>query len=538
MACVFSPSLGHEHAVAWTEPVFILLVVASLFTLDRFLDTHKEYWIILSAVSASLSILTRHMGVSVIISTLILIAIRKLNVITKIKYVVTYIAIAIPIIGVYILRNFLRYGRFTEPQSGSSFSLSYSIDTLISELTSWVFTSVGSAYLETVSRDFDINNLFIMVSVLVILIALFVYGSYIGQRRGVGWEGKGKKGYRSWGELTTPTVYILVYIVVLFFLLFISDIGGIVPRYLTPIYIPTVVIFAIILDRAIRRILSKLYLLGLYALMGLWITSLAVANYNDINKWRDYGYNQNYYSSRDWIDSETISYLKSNPIVGLIYSNGIRAVYAHMLPKDAGTYFYDLPSYLPDYSIHLDWYRARNIDMNIIWFHGWKAYIPIPLYYDLMTLIEKENLQIIAVLEDGMVFKNSQDFTASDTYSSEATILENILKDASLIIADSMFDMYLDDERLIYINTSCNNTDIENMFLLHIYPVNRSDILESRRNNDLDFNNYDFSFHREGFFFGENCAVIRNLPDYDIKTIRTGQYTDEVQLWVEEFRPE
>ena len=52
----------------------------------------------------------------------------------------------------------------------------------------------------------------------------------------------------------------------------------------------------------------------------------------------------------------------------------------------------------------------------------------------------------------------------------------------------------------------------------------------------MDFNNYDFSFSLEGFFWGERCAVIHNLPDYDIKAIRTGQYTNEGELWGEEFQ--
>lgn len=534
LACVLSPVLGNQHAVAETEPLFVLFVITSLFALDRFLDSNKEHWIILSAVFAALSTLTRHMGVALIISTLILITIRKSSVLAKTKSAVIYLAIVMPIIGVYALRNFLRYGQYTERQSVSGFNLSYSIDTLTSELVGWIFTSIGSDYLETVSRDFGINNILTGASILVILIiltAFFVYRLHIWQQG----EDNRKISYQGSGELTTPIIYILTYMVVLLFILFIGDIGPILPRFLIPIYIPTVVVFTVILDRASRRIFSKVYLSGLYSSIGLWLALLAVANYDDIERWRD-GYEQDY-SSKHWIGSDTITYLKSNPIVGLIYSNETRAVYTHMRPNDARAYFGELPAYLPDLSIHSDWYRARNIDMHVVWFHGWKAYKGMPLFYDFMTLAEKENLQIIAVLADGIIFKNSQELTASDIDGLEATILQSILRDANLITADYALDVYLDGERLIYIGTSCNNTDIEDRFLLHIHPVDRSDVLKSRRNNDLDFNTYDFSFHEEGFFFGENCAVIRNLPDYDIKIIRTGQYTtDGVKLWEEEFR--
>ena len=42
VACSFSPLLGNQHAMARTEPLFILFVIISLFTLDRFLDSNKR----------------------------------------------------------------------------------------------------------------------------------------------------------------------------------------------------------------------------------------------------------------------------------------------------------------------------------------------------------------------------------------------------------------------------------------------------------------------------------------------------------------
>lgn len=522
IACAFSPLLGSIHASAQHEPLFILFVVTSLYALDSFLDSNRTHWLILSAVFSALSILTRYVGISLIILTCILLCCKPGSFRYKFKCTVSYLAIMMPILGVYGLRNFLLLGQFTEAWIGPRFSL----DSLATELTKWIFAILGFNYLEVLPRGFNINdNILIKVSMLVIL-TFFVYIALLARR------GSGRQNL---GKLAVPLGFILTYTVVLYSLLFTNDIGSVIPRFTSITTIPAVVIFIVTLDGISRRIFSKLHLSSLYVLTGIWITLLAVANYNNIKWWLNYGYARDYYSSKDWMDSETISYLKSNPIIGQIYSNDIRAVYAHM-PIHGSTYV-DLPSYLPDDSIH--WLRADNIDMYVIWFFGWKPYKPIPLYYDLMTLAEKENLQIVAVLEDGIIFKNSRELIASDIYDLESTILESILKDARLISADSIFDIYLDAERLIYISASCDNIDMESLFFLHIYPISRYDILESRIDNDLDFNNYDFSFAEEGFFFGENCAVIRNFPDYDIKTIRTGQYTtEEVQLWSETFQSE
>lgn len=538
IAFAFSPLLGNVHANAMTEPMFILFVVSSLFALDKFLDSNKEYWIILSAISAALSILTRHMGVSLIISTLVLLAIRSRLSLQRIRHAVIYLVITVPVVGVYVLRNFLRYRRFTERQWATGFSHSDSIDSLISELASWTLTDIGFDYLETV---FDISsNTLIGIGMLITVLALIGYGLVHLQHR---------KRPSEIGELATPIAFIMIYSFVLYFSLRISDIGSIHPRYLSPIYIPVIVIVAVILDKTLSRISSK-YILPFISLMSLWLILLTVSNYDAIKQWQDYGYNQNYYSSRDWVDSETIDYLKSNPVIGQIHSNNVRAVYAHMrIPDDdedsihvrtfldSEDIFNVLPSDLPEKdSLHWGWSRANNIDMYIIWFYGWRAYEGVPLDYDFMSLVASQKLQIIEVFEDGLILKSSQDLPLH----SEA-IKAAIVKDAQLVVANPVVDLYLDDERLIYISTSCDDIDIESWFFLHIYPTNRDDILESRINQDLDFNRYDFSFQREGFFFGKSCAVIRNLPDYDIKIIRTGQYITiedgllEEELWEESF---
>ena len=545
IACALSPLLGNMHSSILTEPLLILFVVTSLYALDKFLDSNKAYWIILSAVSTALSILTRHLGISLVISALILLAIRNQRPLQKVRYAVIYLTITMPIIGVYTLRNILRYGRFTERQWASGFSHSHSVDTLTSELLGWIFTNIGFDYLETVTKNSHIGNVSIGVGMLIILIALFRYSLTHFKRKGR---------LSELGKLATPIVFILVYISILYLSLRISDIGSISPRYLSPIYIPMIIIIAVMLDKAADKT-SDRYAIPFIGFTSVWLTLLAVANFNVIRQWRDYGYDRNYYSSKDWVDSETISYLKSNPVIGQIHSNNIRAVYAHMrIQPDAEAYFVVLPSYLPEEPLHWDWSRANNIDMYIIWFYGWKAYRAILLHYDFRSLIASQNLQIVAVLEDGIILKDDQGMWDGLT-SSERRVLEDsmipkdsqeyllsfeilkdaILKDARLVTTNPVVDIYLDGKRLVYVSTLCNSTGIESPFFLHIHPVNRA----NKKNSDLDFNNYDFLFSREGFFWGEGCAVIRNLPDYDIKMIRTGQFTaEEGELWMEEFRSE
>ncbi len=101
-------------------------------------------------------------------------------------------------------------------------------------------------------------------------------------------------------------------------------------------------------------------------------------------------------------------------------------------------------------------------------------------------------------------------------------------------IVSSHFDVYRHEDRLIYLKEQCTETDTEPSFFLHLIPVDKADLPDHRR--QYDFDNMDFDFGPYGFADDGRCVATRRLPDYDIARIRTGQYTDEGQLWKGEHR--
>ena len=119
----------------------------------------------------------------------------------------------------------------------------------------------------------------------------------------------------------------------------------------------------------------------------------------------------------------------------------------------------------------------------------------------------------------------------------EKEILELAAQPNKRIIA-SDFDVYLDRNRLIYFKENCSPAD-EAEFFLHVIPVDDRDLPERRR--VYGFENRDFDFWRHGFKTNDNrCAVMRRLPVYPIRHIRTGQFVKDAQgnyvhLWEGEF---
>ena len=102
-------------------------------------------------------------------------------------------------------------------------------------------------------------------------------------------------------------------------------------------------------------------------------------------------------------------------------------------------------------------------------------------------------------------------------------------------LARSVFDIHLDGEKLTYLKQPCAEKDTQEMFFLHVIPVDGGDLPPDRKQSG--FENLDFSFSWSGEFLdGDRCIVQRLLPSYPIDRIRTGQFIlDEKQLWQAEF---
>ncbi len=87
--------------------------------------------------------------------------------------------------------------------------------------------------------------------------------------------------------------------------------------------------------------------------------------------------------------------------------------------------------------------------------------------------------------------------------------------------ARSNFDLYIQDNQLIYLRETCAAADTAAGFFLHILPVDRADLPPERQ--AAGFANLDFAFARWGGHFDGKCLATVPLPDYPVKEIRTGQ---------------
>ena len=86
------------------------------------------------------------------------------------------------------------------------------------------------------------------------------------------------------------------------------------------------------------------------------------------------------------------------------------------------------------------------------------------------------------------------------------------------------FDIYEDGGTLTYLKTTCGEGDTLGRFALRVYPVNLSDLPQAAQDAGADNESLNFDFAEHGAIVGGECIIIRELPDYPISHVRTGQW--------------
>ena len=120
-------------------------------------------------------------------------------------------------------------------------------------------------------------------------------------------------------------------------------------------------------------------------------------------------------------------------------------------------------------------------------------------------------------------------------YAAAQAIYDGIVAgDYGQPVAQSDFDVYLRGNGLAYLKEPCAPGYADARFFLHIFPADPTDLPEDDREHG--FANLDFQFADHGADIGGKCVAVRELPNYPIERIRTGQFVSgEGRVWGAEF---
>ena len=97
----------------------------------------------------------------------------------------------------------------------------------------------------------------------------------------------------------------------------------------------------------------------------------------------------------------------------------------------------------------------------------------------------------------------------------------------------SSFDVFVEGNRLIYHKPSCSAEDVGARFFLHVVPSDIDDLPADRR--EFGFDNLSFNLWQNGGRVGDGCVARIDLPEYEIASVRTGQFMSEESIWEGSF---
>ena len=506
-----------------TEPLFVLFPLLALTQLASFLNRRTTAPLWWAAVFTALAALTRYPGVALIgTGVLILLPIARR------KQTLIFGAISsVPLLAV-LVRNWAAIGsltRATGDRYPSGQSLSAGLGQAVEVFRTWVIppnAPDGVAYLLGLAVA-----AVVLASVAVILRTARIRSN------------NGRNDPLRLGPVLPFGGFAVAYLVFLIVVVPFTVMQGVDSRYLLPIYVPLLLTAVFLLDRflsikaagwmgAVRYGLASLVGLAILAHVGysahenLRVTAQA---------WRA-GYGDTAY----WQQSETMKYLRDNPIEGRMYTNKKPLVW--LADYIAGRTYTSKKSlaWLADWTaaprkhlrimLAMRWTKIEA-GAHVVWFAPFynRAYFS----YDGLDLRVLPGMEIVAELADGVVFRRTayEPFDAKRHHARKQRYVNQLIQQANEQVVRAGWNVYRTERNLIYRKAPCAPADVQGTFVLYVVPADPADLPAHRKHKQYDSDNLDFYFNQYGERFDDHCTVIAPLPDYAISRIHIGQWMAE-----------
>ncbi len=522
---------------AWSEMLFILLVMLALMQVERLLRTRDNSALIWAGAFTALACLSRYIGVTLVAAVVPLLALQRgVALPEKLRRIIIYALIALAPLSLWLLRNQLLVGSPTgyreNPASISVAQLLYQIPGVIQE---WLFPPWPTGYF-TVSDAGSVALGAVLLTLLTLLAAAVVRRcrSQVASYAVLSFAGFAVL-YTALVIVTTVSGYHIE--------------PGFTPRIAAPLFLPVLMTSVLALDRVLSwRHISRRNWRGagfaLAAVLGLLLLYQGVANGRAIYLANAGAGPAWHYNTAMWADSPALDYLRAQAVTGTVFSKQPWPVYIYSNESIRHT-----PLDCNKDSIQPRMSEASAAGpVYLLWIHGAiDSCINRTDYYGgLDQLLAMLPLEPVAAFSDGVLLRYRS--TPDGAAVSSAADARRDLRQHYADIADSVpaatsasgFNIYLDDAAtprwVTYINDQCAPGDTETLFYLHFVPVNSIYLTSTDRQNG--FNGYAFEFGQDGIRIGSRCMVSARLPPYAVSSIRTRQVVPgESVIWEVEYEP-
>lgn len=312
----FAVLLSFPHltssVMAWSDPLFSLFVILFFITLDRFLKDNRISTLIFLSFIVALACLQRLIGVTLIMTGLILIvfSLSKTPLMKRLKYGMILCMISAAPTCIWMARNYLLTSTLNGPRGNPSGNLIRDFSAVLDVISSWLVPAEISYF----------HRLLVAVSV-ISLISLIYYFFCSKDQKELSHERT---------AVFSTGIFLFIYIMLLIVSAAKTSLGPVSNRYLSPIYF--IVFYWILkgcentLDGLKGSWKNKKFVMPLvYMLLMCWLIFPAIRVTEKISAYLQSGVRE--YSKIVWRESPLIRWLQTNTLDGQIFSNASEAVY-------------------------------------------------------------------------------------------------------------------------------------------------------------------------------------------------------------------
>jgi hypothetical protein len=310
VSILLSAPLFAASVRAWSDPLFILLIVLFFMYLPRFLNEKRLVLLFFLSVLAALSCLQRYGGVTIILTgfALIIAPVLRVPLLDRLKYAAFFAVISVSPLAIWIARNYSLTSTLTGIRPPSPYPLYQNVGYSLDVLTSWFLPPI-------IPFSIRMTGFGLFVSLIVILALL----SYEHRAADVDLV-------RVW----STGVFVLIFTIYLIASATVVRLDPIDDRLLSPIYVFVMLLVFIGIESASNglnellrsNMLGKSVVIGLIA---LWLM-YPLARFS-IYVWTSTATGAGGYSTVTWRESPLIEWLRTHPLDGEIYSNAPDAIY-------------------------------------------------------------------------------------------------------------------------------------------------------------------------------------------------------------------
>lgn len=295
----------------WSEVLFITITLLFFRLLDSYLEEANFIQLIMLAIITSLAILTRYIGVVILLTTIISILLFHKNTIKKnIILIFTYSVLSLLPVVIWLIRNYLISGTFFGRRGSTKNSFFPNLFASIEKISEWFIPDA------LVSIKLFGLFLFIITAIWLVLILLkkINYKNILHKLNN--------------RKLVIVSLFILIYLITIVILSSLKSFDPIGSRLLSPLYLP-VTFLLLLITKSIYNHINKLrYKVLLFTFLMLSLSYPIFTTYHTAITHYKYGSG---YSGNSWPKNEKEIWLdkikKSYISVPVVYSNDPFAVY-------------------------------------------------------------------------------------------------------------------------------------------------------------------------------------------------------------------